>query len=878
MFMLEDFKILKNADVMKSILTGGANIFFVLLALNLLSVNLVIVDSYFMRITTVYLLIGLIIFNVSFRKIFNILKRKNIEETSFNKTIVGILLIVFSFILLLGTWMQIFWLASVPILICGLNLTLKGIKIKRKELYLLSIASFVYVIFYVLLQTIPILWYSLQQFSMWFSSAVGSIIGKPMLLGPSVSGLWIVMIFFLFSCCVFILTGLKKKHFIINIIGLAICWIIYLIILGFVGFKTKSDALNLIYLIFFFCFIPTYYYLMNVRFSDENPLPINFRGIKSKKIIKNVALWALVLLFISSVLITAFPCSGFKNMDCENKSILLYAQNMLGSWDVPEYGKYGKMASGMFGLLPYYLNDLGYKVSLVVENRVDFLNITLPVYYENISRYVNITNYATIVESPTITVDLLDDYDAFVVINLNKTFSSDEHNAIWSFVEKGGSLLVLGDHTDISGMMSPLNLLLEPVGISYRFDDALPIDYKFRWLTCYQFMNHPVTYKIDNTDEIQISVGASLDINYASFPIIVGRYGLSDMGDRLNAEKAFLGDYEYNPGEHIGDIILAAGAYYGNGKVVVFGDTSSFQNLAISSSLPLVNGVFSWLGSQSTSFIFNMQVILSLILLVGAFVIYLKYKKNRIHFAFFPLVLCFGLIISAFANPIMLQESEMKGKIVYIDASHIERFDIKSYEEDSLTGLMLSLIRNDYLPIILKEFSTDKIDNCDILVFNAPTKAFSSGEVDYLKEFMNKGGLVILSTSFEDKEASMPLLKEFSLDIDEIPLGPVPYVEEDPEAHQTEPRFSDSWPIIGDIGKDENDTTYPTYPFYSVEIENKEYVLMTFTQHGAGGLLFISDTKFLLDKNIETLEDYWPGNIQFLYHIINEMVNKGVLQ
>jgi len=340
--------------------------------------------------------------------------------------------------------------------------------------------------------------------------------------------------------------------------------------------------------------------------------------------------------------------------------------------------------------------------------------------------------------------------------------------------------------------------------------------------------------------------------------------------------KRYLGDYEYNPGEQIGDIILAAGAYYGNGKVLVFGDTSSFQNSAISSSLPLIKSVFNWLVCNRTATIEYTQVIISLLLLMGATILYLKSKKNnKIHFVFFPLALCIALIISAVANPIILGKDEIKGNIVYIDISHGERFSLKPYEDDSLTGLMVNLMRNNYLPLILRDFSIDKIENCEILIFNAPTKLFSNREVDAIKQFMNNGGLVILSTGYTDKEASMPLLREFELDIYDIPLGPVPYVEETPEKYQKEPRFVDSWPIIGDIGEDENDTTYP---FYSINIDGYEYILMTFTRYGDGGLLLISDSEFLLDKNIESLYEYWPGNIQFLKNIIDEMINKEVLQ
>ena len=68
-----------------------------------------------------------------------------------------------------------------------------------------------------------------------------------------------------------------------------------------------------------------------------------------------------------------------------------------------------------------------------------------------------------------------------------------------------------------------------------------------------------------------------------------------------------------------------------------------------------------------------------------------------------------------------------------------------------------------------------------------------------------------------------------------------------------------------------------TYSFYGVEILGELYILVTFSRYGDGGLLFISDSEFLLDRNIESFENNWPGNIQFIYHIVDVMKHMGVL-
>lgn len=847
-------------NLLSAVVISGINIFLVLLVLNLLSLNIGIFEQSFILAFTLYLLAGILLLNLPLKKLFLIIRKKNTGHV--DKILAGLLLILFSFILLIFTKMQILWIASIPILVSGLDLTLQGLDKKRKELHLLSVTSFIYALFFMLLQTIPALWHTIQQFSLMFSDVIGSIINKPLSLGPSASGLWIVIIFLALSIVSFFVSHNKKQPQIIrlalNIVGLLISWTVYLTILGFIEFESKNDAVNFHYLLFLFCLIPTFLYLSKYEFRESTIGILKFKDIKIKNLTKNGAIWALLFLFISSVTLTTFI--GANNADTDDQKIMFYGQNMLGTWDIPEYGKYGREASGMFGLLPIYLTASGYENELVVENITIFLNTTQPVH-ENITRYVNITDYVSIIESPEITRDILKDVNVFVVANINKSFSRNEQDVIWEYVENGGSLLVLGDHTNVGGIQEPLNDLLEPANIRFRFDSSLPLDPKFKWMTCYQLLHHPTTSRINSLDELQISVGASLDIIYSSFPMIVGRYALSDEGDRLNEEMAYLGDYEYTPGEQLGDIVLVAGSYYGQGKVLVFGDTSTFQNSAIAYSYPFIQSIFTWLNSERTEIIELLQIGISILLLIAAFLIYMALKNTLISFAFFPVVLCIALLISTIVNPVLMGDVKMTGEVVYIDSSHGERFNLELFTDDSVNGLILNLNRNDYLPIILREFSKEKIAEGKILFFIAPTKSFTGDEVEFLKQYMSNGGIVVLASGHEDKQASLPLLNEFELDVEGIPLGPVPYVEESPEEYENEPRFVDSWPIVFN---EENSISYYNFTW------NIDYYLMVFVKQGNGGLLLISDSQYLLDKNIESIYDYWPGNIIFLKHILDD--------
>ena len=688
----------RNTRVLLSTVIVSVNIICILLALNLLSNNFGIAPPPLLHLITLYLLLGVLLLNLPLQHTIRSLRKENPHLI---KLIMGLVFLAGAFVLLIFSTTQLLWISSIPLLISGLDLILQAVDRKRKELPLLAVASFGYALVFLLLQTIPFFWYIHQQCSLLTSHTIGIITGTPLLLGPATSGLGILLIFLIFLSSSFLLQARKTRKeitwFTVCIGGLFFVWIIYLVILGFVTFPSKNETVNLHPLLFLFCLIPTFGYLLRYQFKEIQTDQITWNG-NHKKILKNGAVWAVVLLFLSVTLLTIFVNSG--GSPVEHRKVLFYGEHMLGTWDVPEYGKYGKDAVGMFGLWPVYLTTQGYETEILVENRTMFLNTTQPPN-QNITRYLNLTEYTTVIESKKITKQLLDATNIFVVTNLNISFSSEEQTIIWEYVNNGGSLLVLGDHTNVGGMQGPLNELLRPVGISFRFDAALPLDEKFKWLTCTQLLHHQITSPLISLDELQYGVGASLNITASSFPVIIGTYALSDHGNQTNKDIAYLGDYEYNKGEQLGDVILVAGAYYGEGKVLVFGDTSSFQNPAIAFSYPFIQITFTWLASTQTATTNTLQIGISILFLIGAIIVYRFFRNKTLPFALFPIILCPALLLSISLNPLVINNNKITGNIVSIDASHGERFTLESFTDESVNGLIVNLHRNNYFPILL---------------------------------------------------------------------------------------------------------------------------------------------------------------------------------
>ena len=168
----------------------------------------------------------------------------------------------------------------------------------------------------------------------------------------------------------------------------------------------------------------------------------------------------------------------------------------------------------------------------------------------------------------------------------------------WLEFVDGGTLLVLADHTmepvddkgkpdekGIEGQLPPfryinnyINQLLEPTAIRVPFDSAelvLP-----GWLHSYDAISHPSSAGVrERGNQYGVVTGASVDPRWPAYPILIARFGWNDWGDmRPRPSGRLLGDRTYNAGEKLGDCILAAEQPYGKGRVVVFGDTTSFVN------------------------------------------------------------------------------------------------------------------------------------------------------------------------------------------------------------------------------------------------------------------------------------------------------------
>lgn len=485
---------------------------------------------------------------------------------------------------------------------------------------------------------------------------------------------------------------------------------------------------------------------------------------------------------------------------------------------MPVFGSYGDKSGGMFGRLPRFLNAGGYRVKWGPTSR-----------------------------------ESLRSANVLVVINLMEKFDRPTKKAIWDFVRRGGSLLALGDHTGTTSIREPFNDLLEPANIELNFDAAKA--FRDGWLWAYSLPRHATTMGIDDAiNEIEIWIGASLTVVPPARPVIIGSYGFSDPGDMANPQRGNLGNLLFDPGERLGDIPLAAECRYGRGKVLVFGDTSPLQNGALVYSHRFVENMFAWLSRPQASAADLARRLVATLLIVAGMVLLAKRARMHSWLSLAAAAVLVGWALGAVPAKALDAPITAHNNIAWIDASHLERFSLNSWVDYGFGGLTYNLMRNGYSPLLVTDWDVSFLKRGSLLILIAPSRSFSRSEVKSIRQFVGGGGHLILAAGWEDLSGSKELWDEFGLRVQQRPLGRVLVKQPGGDV-----RLYKGWSIKVVRGDPE------------VLCSPWGYPAIVKLRIGKGSVVAIADTQFLLDRNLEGTQRYYPENVDFLRRLFMQL-------
>jgi hypothetical protein len=518
----------------------------------------------------------------------------------------------------------------------------------------------------------------------------------------------------------------------------------------------------------------------------------------------------------AAVLVIAFAIAGLGSYTCRPLHVLFLNKNTL-DLQVPNFQRFGDRSGGMFGFLATFLEESQYST-----------------YRRDL------------------TPGVLDSVDVIIIANLLEKLDPDERQLVWDFIEDGGGLIILGDHTGTDAIRDPTNDLLSPIGMEINFDTAVPM--RRSWVNAKSYLFHPLG-RSGGIMDAELWLGASVDPGPRGYPIVVGRGAFSDPGDLTNKDRAYLGNLAYDPGEPLGDVALVAAAYWGKGRVVLHGDTSPYQNGTIVRSHSLINRSIRWAANTGWTRLLDRSrvwLLALLFVLAGGAFLYLSSRWSLLLFAALLLPVVTVSVWKAIPGP---RGTDWKGQeygVAMIDNAHAPMFDGMSWEDKSIGGLEFNFMRNGYSMRFAD--SPDMIDEYQPAVYTifAPTLPISSGEVDRLVRYAENGGWIIVSAGWNLSQNVAELLDRFGLAIRNVPLG-----ETAAQAFDSQFKMADAYPIAGDGSNIEEIAS--AFGFSTVKLSRR----------GSGGLVAIGDSQFFYCKNLEGQEAFVvPENVDFIRELL----------
>src|SRR5208283_5434656 len=92
--------------------------------------------------------------------------------------------------------------------------------------------------------------------------------------------------------------------------------------------------------------------------------------------------------------------------------------------------------------------------------------------------------------------------------------------------------------------------------------------------------------------------------------------------------------------------------------------------------------------------------------------------------------------------------------------------------ENGIGRFMRVLADNGYLPLVAPDLSSERLNRAAMLIAIAPARAFGSGEIAAVHDFVEQGGFFLSMVGSPDAEPSRALLDRLGLYIDPAPLPP----------------------------------------------------------------------------------------------------------
>ena len=371
-----------------------------------------------------------------------------------------------------------------------------------------------------------------------------------------------------------------------------------------------------------------------------------------------------------------------------------------------------------------------------------------------------------------ITDEVLKEYDLLIIKTPTSLFAEDEIRSIKKFVNDGGGLLLIGDHTNVFGTSTFINPIANQFGLHFNYDCTY--DFKTGSLSVYKpsrFYSHPV---VQSMPTFLFGTSCTLQAPLLADNVMIG-YGLKSVYLDYS-QKNFFSTQNETTSMNYGLFLQSAGIKYGKGRVLAFTDSTVFSNFWIfmPGKPELFLGFLNWLNRSNS--LWSLKLFLILIIAVVLWLAIKKIRKNNISEKVYLIIGAGGLafILSYFAFSLLnsttysLPEPHTNYYRISVDNEYSTlempilslTFDV----EDSYNTFYLSMQRLGYFPGISGSLE-DALDKNDLVIIINPEKDFTQKMIKKITAFVDNGGkLLILQNDINNNLTSGQILSTFKAD------------------------------------------------------------------------------------------------------------------
>lgn len=376
------------------------------------------------------------------------------------------------------------------------------------------------------------------------------------------------------------------------------------------------------------------------------------------------------------------------------------------------------------------------------------------------------------------------------VVQPDQALTPELRTALRRWLEAGGVLIAVGEHTHVHGIGVGLGSLLQDYHIKLRDDSAIPFLNGWQWGHNLRMHSSPATAGLRDSQHLGVSIGASLDVSYPAMPLVTGCLAFADTGDPSNV-RGRLGNTRPDDGERLGSVPLVAAEPVGKGLLVVLGDKSPLMSL----NNPLVWPFYLNLGGrlQDRPWQDGRGLRLTLLaLLLATLWPVLRGLPPREELAVTALLLPL-LSWPLFAPGTPPPAQAARADIVWIDHSHQPSWWHPPDHDWSQSALVRETYLAGGLPLALHELDGATLEGSRTLLIAGSARPYSRAERETLQAYVEHGGRLLIAGDGRRTAGLRGLLDHFGFGLGETPLGSA--AEAVSRTRGSDFRFWEAWDV-----------------------------------------------------------------------------------